>query len=361
MKKEKRILHVLGQVDETYIAEAAPGNKASYKPGWMRGASAAAVLVLLVAVVRPMMRKDQDLLTPGQEEVPPVTIQTVPSETTQEPDQVIPPTTIKANGLHLVQLVYAAEGTPELTTDFIIHINPNAYIGREENGTYIIRPAMPMRGDLPECSLQIARIADVPPAAAAESVRKQLTEGFLHVGEMGESHAPDGIVLHADNGSTWNAEQVDVTITDDLLGGSYVLTSRYFTEATEGHGVRFADMIGTFRAVTMSGAAAMPEYLTGLNRTISEFSTAFFSNRTSGMADILAEHALITTYDTDVTDEVSIASVDYSISGDDNPTAAVVSVKHRINTEDSYNYLTIELTYLADGGRWIVQFAGVEK
>lgn len=361
MKKEKRILHVLGQVDETYIAEAAPGNKTNHKPGFMRWVSAAAVLVILVAVVRPVMQKDQELFTPSPEEVPPVTVQTVPSETAQEPERVIPPATIKANGLHLVQLVYAAEDTLEFTTDFIIHINPNTYIGREENGTYMIRPATPVSGELPECSLQVARIADVPPAVAAESIRKQLTEGFLHVGEIGESHVPDGIVLHADNGNTWNAEQVDITITDDLLGGSYVLTSRYFTEATEGHGVRFADMIGTFRAVTSHDTAAMPEYLTGLNRTISAFSTAFFSDRTAERADLLAEHALIATYDMDVTDEVGIASVDYSISGDDNPTGAVVSVKHRINTEDSYNYLTIELTYLADGGRWLVQFAGVEK
>lgn len=38
---------------------------------------------------------------------------------------------------------------------------------------------------------------------------------------------------------------------------------------------------------------------------------------------------------------------------------AVVSVKHRISTEDSYNYLTMELDYT--GGQWLLRQAGIEK
>ena len=49
--KEKRILNVLGQVDEEYIQEAAPGERPARKnnPRWVKWAAAAACLCLVVA------------------------------------------------------------------------------------------------------------------------------------------------------------------------------------------------------------------------------------------------------------------------------------------------------------------------
>lgn len=352
MKKEKRILNVLGQVDEKYVAEAAPDKSGNKNPTWIKWVSIAACFAVLVAVILPFVQNDTGAPPPNKDDFPPAS--------TQEPCPVIPPATINANGLHLVQLSYAAPVTTEFTTDFIIHVNPNVYVSREENGTYVIRPTTPTDEGIPECSLQIFRVSDATPAATAERIRTTLTESYLNVGDIGVSTVTDGLFIHADNGNTWNAEQVDVTITDDLSGGSYVLAASYFTEATEGHGVRFADMVGTFKAVTSDDTAAMPVYLAELNRTISAFAPAFFTDTISEINDIVAHDALICTYEADVMNDVSIACVDYSISGDENPMAAVVSVKHRINTEDSYNYLTIELTYNADG-KWVVNFAGIEK
>lgn len=331
MKRED-ISEAVGNISTNYIQEAAPGKKSfKKKHGWMKRVAIAACFAVLVVAILPFMQNGSE-----------------------------PPTAVNANGLHLIQLAYAAPAAPEISADFIIYINSSAYAGREENGTYVIRPTIPISEGLPECSLQIYRIADVSPAAAAESIKENLSARYVNVGDITDSTVIDGLFLHADNGSTWNTEQVDVTITDDLLGGSYVLTARYFTEAAEGHGVRFADMVGTFKAVTSADAAVMPTYLAELYRTISTFIPAFFTGDTSDMNGILGQDAQICTYDTDVIDEISIASVDYSISGDENPTGAVVSVKHRLSTEDSYNYLTVELTYTADNG-WVVYFAGIEK
>lgn len=65
------------------------------------------------------------------------------------------------------------------------------------------------------------------------------------------------------------------------------------------------------------------------------------------------------TYDRDVTAELAILSIDYAIDDGLAPATAVVSVKHRLGTEDSLCYLTIELSYI--GGEWLVHFAGIEK
>lgn len=352
MKEEKRIMNVFGQVDEKYIEEAAPGKKTDKKLAWVKWASIAACFTVLAAAAFPLVRNDTMTPLPNEEDAPP--------SSTAVADDVTPPIAISANGLHLVQLACEAPTASEISTDFIIHVNPKAYTGREENGAYVIRPVIPMSEGLTECSLKIYRIAGVTPADAADSIEESLATGYLNVGDITDSTVIDGLFLHADNGSAWDAEQVDVTITDDLMGGSYILEARYFTEATEGHGTRFADMVGTFKAVTSADAADMPAYLVELYGTISDFTPAFFTDDTSGVGDVLAQDAQIYTYGIDVMAEIGIASIDYKISGDENPTAAIVSVKHRISTEDSYNYLTIELTYSADGG-WAVHFAGVEK
>lgn len=351
MKRED-ISEAVGNISTNHIQEAAPAKRNSKKRIWMRCGVAAAIFSVLAVTMLPLIQ--DDIRPPAPSTNNPL------STSTQMQDTVTPPISISANGLHLIQLAYAKPAVPEISTDFIIYINASLYTGREENGTYIIRPTVPMSEELPECSLQIHQIADASPAAVAESIKTSLNASYVNVGDITEATIIDGLFLHADNGNAWNAEQVDVTITDNLLGGSYILTSHYFTEATEGHGVRFADMVGTFKAVTSSDSSAMPAYLAELYRTISIFAPAFFTDNTSEINDILAQDTQIYTYGTDVMDDVSIASVDYSISGDETPTAAVVSVKHRISTEDSYNCLTIELTYAADS-RWVVHFAGIEK
>lgn len=50
MKEEKRILNVLGQVDEKFIAEAAPGKRANKKPAWIKWTSIAACLTLVAVL-----------------------------------------------------------------------------------------------------------------------------------------------------------------------------------------------------------------------------------------------------------------------------------------------------------------------
>lgn len=79
----------------------------------------------------------------------------------------------------------------------------------------------------------------------------------------------------------------------------------------------------------------------------------------AGAKSYLTNDALISTYGEDISKDASVQAIDYTVDNDKAPTSAVISVRHRLGTEDSYSYLTIELFY--KNGQWLVHFAGVEK
>lgn len=62
MKEEKRILNVLGQVDEKYIDEAAPGKRMNKKPAWFKWGTIAACFALVLAIGIPMMNNQNNRL-----------------------------------------------------------------------------------------------------------------------------------------------------------------------------------------------------------------------------------------------------------------------------------------------------------
>ena len=78
---------------------------------------------------------------------------------------------------------------------------------------------------------------------------------------------------------------------DDRQGGVFILFSRYFLEAAEGHGARFSDMIATFEVVSSKEIA--PTWLAELRAAGDRLIPALFSDDLSGVADLLAEDAVI--------------------------------------------------------------------
>ena len=140
---------------------------------------------------------------------------------------------------------------------------------------------------------------------------------------------------------------------DDRQGGVFILMSRYFLEAAEGHGARFSDMISTFEVVTPG--EAVPPWLSELRAAGDRLIPALFAGDLSSVADLLAEDAIM---DVSLEEGRSVSSIDYTTDSDRNPTRAVISVQNR-QLEDSYDYLTIELVY--QEGRWLAAWAGLEK
>lgn len=126
----------------------------------------------------------------------------------------------------------------------------------------------------------------------------------------------------------------------------------------EGHGVRFRDMMDTF-TVVYEGFTTSPAWVGELQTVTDQLMKAIFSDQISTVPDLLAEDAAVYGYGEDISGDISVAAIDYTPDDDQSPVSAVVSVKHRISTEDSYNYLTMELDYT--GGQWLLRQAGIEK
>ena len=105
----------------------------------------------------------------------------------------------------------------------------------------------------------------------------------------------------------------------------------------------------------------MPEWMRSLYETADRLFPALLSNNLSGVSDLLAEGAEADAYGEDVSEYLTVASVDYVPDNDQDPASATVSVKHRLNQEEgeSFNYLTMKL--VRQDGSWRLLWSGIEK
>lgn len=332
MRKEERLFTALNNVDDRLL-ERSERRRANPWP-W---AALAAACVALAVLCLPR---------PSQE---------LPPEEPPSPIQILRFTGGEAgDDLHLCSIQYG----PQPSVGFAIYVNEEIYAVSEENGVYTIRPRNTLPAEeFPPIDLTIAHAETLSKAEAMEAAREILSETYAQVSEPEE--VGEQLCLTAGDGDAWNDAHAEVACLDDGLGGSFTMTARYFTEATEGHGVRFWDMMGTFTVVYDDGSDTSPQWVGELQSVTRRLTQAIFADRTDTVADLLAEGALAEGYGEDVSGDISVASVDYTPDNDQEPTSATVSVKHRINIEDSFNYLTMEL--IRTDGKWLLTWAGIEK
>lgn len=362
--KQDRLFTAIGGVDTELLERSEYIKRTKKSNTWLKwGLSAAACIVVVISFLTLSHR-----ITPIPPDVttPPDNSQIIngPSPGVTGPDTQIPNDGIylygsEAGEFHLLQLSYSAEPNKTGTSDFIIYVNEEIYRSYDLDGTYVIQPINAAPDNLPKCILDIAQIQGLSASEAAETLARELKESYTNVSEVTDSSRIGGLYIHADNGTAWNAEQLDVHFVDDHEGGVFVITAGYFTEAAEGHGARFSDMIGTFQVVTAIDEAATPDWLTQLKNTVAAVIPAVFTNQPSNAKDYLTDNARIHTYGENVSDNVSVVAINYTVDNDQAPSSAEASVRHRLGTEDSYFYITIELIY--ENGKWLASWAGIEK
>lgn len=257
--------------------------------------------------------------------------------------------------LHLASICNGAE-EPE---NFLLYVNEELYYGAWEGGDYVIRPITPPPAGLPDCDLTISHRRNVPLEAAAEEVRADLEKKYSVV--LDPEKLPERTVYSAYNGTEsgaeWDAANACVTLVDDREGGTFTLTARFFTEAAEGLGAGFTAMAGTFQPVPAD--VIVPPWMTSLRETVDALLPAVFSNDWTAADHLLAEGARISAYQEDVSDQVSISAVDISPDSDEDPSAAVVTVRHRLSAEEPFDLLSIEL--VQTGGQWKAKAIGLER
>ena len=339
MSMEERLFRAIGEVDETLLERSERTGK-TRRISWSMLAGLAACVCLALFLVTLLPKR-----APTAE----------PPASAEEPTPISEPVLLRLGGgdvgaFHLYQ--------PSISEKrgFILYVNQESYHCREEDGVYLVEPLFAPPSELPPCRLEIVRYAYVSPQYAAEQAAAELRETYAEVSDITENSVLGGLTVSASDGTAWDAAQADVYVVSDCQGGAYVLTARYFMEATEGHGVRFRDMVGTFEAVSPESVG--PTWLKSLRETAGQLIPAVFAGDLEPVRVLLAEDAVIGGA-VESPEDITVSSIDYTTDHDDSPTSAVVSVRYRPGTEDSYDYLTLELKRTED--HWLASFAGIEK
>ena len=314
--------------------------------------AAACVVIILISIFSLF-------LAPGPESLqkPPATVP-FETESTEEPT-LDPNRPLQLSGgdvgtLNIIQLSHTEE-TAEMP-DFLMYINQEAYYIAEAAGTYYIYPKSSTE-NMPKCQMILTWQAGITPEAAAKQQAADLAAFMETVSTSEKNDLIEGILISGSNGTQWDSEMTDIYITDDLQGGVFIFTLKYYQQDTDGHAIWFRDMLQTFEVVTADRDA--PAWMTDLQTSVDDFTAAFLKNSFSGMDDLIAEGAEIYTYGSDVYADTRILKTHYKVEQDDVPKTAYVSVRHKYKEDDAYDYITMELKY--DGQKWQVAWAMIER
>ena len=338
MRMEERLFRAIGEADEALLERSEQPVGAKRWGPWviLGGLAACACLALSLLLFEK---------APTPE--PPVS--------TEGPNPISEAMLLHLDGgdvgtFHLYQSDTAEQG------GFVLYVNQESYRCREEDGVYLVEPVLAPPSELPPCRLEIVQKEHIAPQYAAKLAAEALAKSYAEISDITEATVLDGLTVSGSDGTAWDAAQADVYVVSDQQGGAYVLTARYFTEATEGHGVRFRDMVGTFEAVAPGTSA--PVWLASLRGTANQLIPAVFAGDLEPVHHLITENAVIGGA-VESPEDITVSSIDYTTDDDHAPASAVVSVRYRLGTEDSYDYLTLELT--RSRGCWLATFAGIEK
>ena len=239
--KADQIMDALGKVKEDYIMESAPGKKKNRTPHF-RWIAAAIALIMILTFFQT---------APGA-----AASEIVKEAVTSFIEALFPPKDIPVNVEGETEVIPQEAGgqEPEMQKDgtvtvpgFAIYYDTERYTMTEENGITYIR--FVADNELPSCEVEIKHIPDLLPEDAAEAVRTEMEQNWEHVSQVQNLEARDGVVFGFAAGTSWDSACGDVFFLSDGRNGCFQITARYFVEATEGHGVRFGQMVQTFEII----------------------------------------------------------------------------------------------------------------
>ena len=221
--------------------ESAPGKKKNrHSP--FRWIAAAIALVMILTFFQTV---------PGV-----AALETIKEAVTSFIETLFPPKDIPVNVEGETEVIHQEAGglEPEIQEDgtvtvpgFAIYYDTELYTMSEENGVTYIR--FITDNELPTCEMEIKHIPGVAPEDAAEAVRKEMEQSWDSVSELRNLETREGFAFAFSAGTSWDSACGDIFFLSDGRNGCFQLTSRYFIEATEGHGSRFGQMVQTFEVI----------------------------------------------------------------------------------------------------------------
>mgnify|MGYP006999062285 FL=1 len=275
------LLDILGGVQGKYILEAQQLRAGSKKPQRSRYIRQLAAVITLILILTLFLNT-----APGV-----AAVEYVKEKVTSLIEALFPPKkmTINVEGMEY-EGDYAADGVePEVTAEapqpgFAIYYDVDCYTMVKNGDITYIRPylksmtreeVLEIYGDslfslseeeqerqiaslmnpqadpsLPNCEIEIIHL-DIPYEQTASQERAEL-EGQW---EITEAVAGNRITFSMCNGQEWDSPIEVRDYISDEQGGCFRITSRYYLEAAEGHGVRFAAIVNTFAVIPPQGSA----------------------------------------------------------------------------------------------------------
>ena len=275
------LLDILGGVKGKYILEAQQLRTGGKKPQRSRYIRQLAAVITLILILTVFLNT-----APGV-----AAVEYVKEKVTSLIEALFPPKkmTINVEGMEY-EGDYAADGVePEVTAEtpqpgFAIYYDVDSYTMEKEGDITYIRPylksmtreeVLEIYGDylfslseeeqerqiaslmspqtdpsLPNCEIEIIHLG-IPYEQTASQERAEL-EGHW---EITEAVTGNRITFSMCNGQEWDSPVEVRDYISDEQGGCFRITSRYFLEAAEGHGVRFAAIVDTFSVIPPQGSA----------------------------------------------------------------------------------------------------------
>lgn len=354
MKKNERLFLAIGGADGDLLRRS---ERTGGRRLWGGVLTAAACLALLLTALLPRLTGGGGGVTPppgGPDDSPgnPSVVVTPPEDTALPTDNTVRFAPQSADAVfHFLQ-----HTSDEAVPGFTIYINEEIYALSEENGSYVVRPREPVQiPGVSPCELWITHRGDLSMEEARTSLPEIWRENYPELTGWEDSPFTGGPHLCGWNGTEWDADYFEAFLFEDGRDGVYVVTFTCFTEAAEGHGARFGDMIRTFRPVQQG----IPAWLTDLDSAAQAVTRAVLADDLSGAAAYLAEDAEMEGYGEDVSAYASVTSFNYTVDDVQQPARAIVSVQCRVDLEESWDYLTMELEY--GDGTWKAIWSGLEK
>ena len=133
---------------------------------------------------------------------------------------------------------------------YAIYYDKERYKLVQEDGKDVITTIDLLPEPFPQVSLTIEQNVSKKPEDLAQEIAEQLAEEYADVREIKAITSPvNGYEIHAIDGNDRLSKVITVYVTSNEQQGSFILTSRYFLEAAEGHGSRFRQTVEQFEVL----------------------------------------------------------------------------------------------------------------
>lgn len=287
---------------------------------------------------------------------PPTTAISAPVDT--EP-AIASPTQPQQSGSNIgtLQIIQLSHTVQELSMpEFRMNIDSENYYLADDGQNFYIYQKSRTEGK-PACWLTLTWEAGSTPEQALNQQNANLSALRESVTVFESNPLLDGPMLQGSSGSDWDSAQTEVYIVSDRNHGVFIFTLEYYLEDTDGHAIRFRDMLQTFEVITED--QQLPDWMVDLRSSVKYLTAAFLKNDFSEVYDRIDKNAEISTYGQDVLSGTRILKTQYTVDSDTAPTTATVSVRHKYAEADAYDYISMELKFT--GGKWQVVRAMIER